>query len=263
MDQRSRFVFASNLPLEESIRWAVEHGFTRVDFNADIPVNYPDTFVPERVAAIRGLLAGHGVSLGIHTLSAINMAEMSPVLHSAIDEYLRQNFDLAVALGAGYVICHGGYHFGGDYEARLATAIDRMRRAATWAEERGIDIYFENHNKEPDESEMHYMPRDVTETRRFFAAVRSPRFKWAFNVPHETQSRRAGRRRRARGPRSAGRSGGAAPRSESARPGRPTRAARPGGPRPPSRRRPPRRARAGRSQPRPRARGRSYARSSR
>ncbi|MFN8513745.1 MAG: sugar phosphate isomerase/epimerase family protein [Chloroflexia bacterium] len=177
MDHRSRFVFASNLPLEESIRWAVAHDFTRVDFNADVPVNYPGTFTPERAALIRDLLARHGVALGIHTLSAINMAEISPVMHAAIDEYLRQNFDLAVALGAGYVICHGGYHFGGDREARFATAIDRMRRAATWAEERGIDIYFENHNKEPDDAEMHYIPRDVAETRRFFDAITSPRLR--------------------------------------------------------------------------------------
>ena len=184
MDQRSRFVFASNPPLEESIHWAVDHGFTRVDFNADVPVNYPGTFTPPRVALVRDLAARYDVSLGIHTLSAINMAEISPVLHAAIDEYLRQNFDLAVALGASYVICHGGYHFGNDREARFATAIDRMQRAAVWAEERGIDIYFENHNKEPDDSEMHYMPRDVAETRRFFDAVQSPRFKWAFNVGH-------------------------------------------------------------------------------
>ena len=52
-----RLGFASNRPLEESIRWAVEHGFTRVDFNADIPVNYPGTFTPERVALIRDLAA--------------------------------------------------------------------------------------------------------------------------------------------------------------------------------------------------------------
>jgi sugar phosphate isomerase/epimerase len=105
-------------------------------------------------------------------------------MHAAADAYLRENLELAHTLGGGYVICHGGYHFGGDREARFATAIDRMRRAAGWAEERGIDIYFENHNKEPDDAEIHYLPRDVAETRRFFEAVQSPRFKWAFNVAH-------------------------------------------------------------------------------
>jgi sugar phosphate isomerase/epimerase len=186
MDHEQRFVFSGpgSWPLERAIDYAVEHQFGRVDFNADTPPNYPGTFTRERVAAIRELTRRHGVGLGLHTLSAVNMAEITPVMHAAADAYLRQNLDLARDLGCGYVICHGGYHFTSDREERLATAIDRMRRAAGWAEERGIDVYFENHNKEPDEAEIHYLPRDVAETRRFFDAVRSPRFKWAFNVGH-------------------------------------------------------------------------------
>jgi sugar phosphate isomerase/epimerase len=184
MDHSRRFVYAGPGPVEDSIDWASKHGFTLVDFNADIPANFPGTFSPERANAIRTLTDRHGISLGIHTLSAINMAEWSPVMHAAIDEYLRQNFDLAAQLGARYVICHGGYHFGGDYRTRLATAIDRMRRAVDWADQRGLDIYFENHNKEPDVAEIHYMPRDVHETRQFFDAIDSPRFRWAFNVGH-------------------------------------------------------------------------------
>jgi sugar phosphate isomerase/epimerase len=105
-------------------------------------------------------------------------------MHAAIDDYLRQNFDLAAAVGGAYVICHGGYHFSGDREQRLAVAIDRMQRAVSWASERDLDIYFENHNKEPDNAEIHYMPRDVAETRQFFQAIDDPRFKWAFNVGH-------------------------------------------------------------------------------
>ncbi len=184
IDHARRFVFASAAPLEESIRRAVELGFARVDFNADTPANYPHTFTPDRIRGVRALLDRHGVTLGLHTLSAVNMAEITPVMAAAADEYLRQNLDLAAALGAAYAICHGGYHFGGDREARFDTALERMRRAAAWAEERDLDIYFENHNKEPDEAEIHYLPRDVAETRRFFEAIRSPRFKWAFNVGH-------------------------------------------------------------------------------
>lgn len=177
MDHRSRFVFAGAGPVEESIGWAVVHGFSRVDFNADTPDNYPGTFTPARIGTVRALLAEHGITLGIHTLSAINMAEITPVMHAAADEYLRQNFDLAASLAASYVICHGGYHFGGDRERRFAVSLERMRRATAWAEELGLDIYFENHNKEPDEAEIHYLPRDVAETRYFFDAIDSPRFR--------------------------------------------------------------------------------------
>jgi len=186
MDHRQRFVFAGpgSWPLEQAMQWAADHGFTRVDFNADAPPNYPGTFTTERVAAIRDLAARHTIRLGVHSLSAVNMAEITPVMHAAADEYVRQNFALASSLGCGYVICHGGYHFSTDRRERLATAIDRMRRAVDWAGQQGVDIYFENHNKEPDNAEIHYMPRDVAETRQFFATVQSPRFKWAFNVGH-------------------------------------------------------------------------------
>ncbi|TAK21755.1 MAG: sugar phosphate isomerase/epimerase [Chloroflexota bacterium] len=183
-DHATRFVFSRDGPLEAAIERGAALGFTRVDFNADKPENFPGTFTPARVSDIRALARHHGVRIGLHTLSAVNMAEITPVMHAAIDEYVRENLDLAVSVGAGYVICHGGYHFGADREARMAIAIARMQRAATLAEQRGLTICFENHNKEPDDAEIHYMPRDVVETRRFFEAVTSHRFRWAFNVGH-------------------------------------------------------------------------------
>ena len=45
-------------------------------------------------------------------------------------------------------------------------------------------MFFENHNLEPEHAEMHYLPHNVEETRWFFDAIRSPHFKWAFNVAH-------------------------------------------------------------------------------
>ncbi len=186
MDHASRFVFSGpgSWPLERVIEWAAEHGFGRVDFNADGPPNYPATFAPERVRAVRALAAERGIRLGIHSLSAVNMAEITPVMASAADAYVRQNLDLARALGCGYVILHGGFHFSSDYEQRFEAAIERMRKATTWAEERELDVYFENHNKEPEHAEIKYIPHDVAETRRFFDAVPSSRFKWACNVGH-------------------------------------------------------------------------------
>lgn len=186
IDQARRFVFAGpgHWPLEQALQYAAQHHFSRVDFNADNEPNYPASFTDERIRRIRALAAEHGLQIGLHTLSAVNMAEITPVMHAAIDDYLRQNFDLAAQLGGRYVICHGGYHFSSDREQRLAVAIDRMQRAVGWADERDLDIYFENHNKEPDEAEIHYLPRDVAETRRFFDAIAAPRFRWAFNVGH-------------------------------------------------------------------------------
>ncbi len=186
MDHASRFVFSGpgTWPLERSIKWAADHAFGRVDFNADGPPNYPATFTPERVRAVRSLAERRGVRLGVHSLSAVNMAEITPVMAAAANEYVRQNLDLAWALGGDYVICHGGFHFSSDYERRFEAAIARMQRAAALAEDRGVDIYFENHNKEPEHAEIKYIPHTVAEMRRFFDAIESPRFKWACNTGH-------------------------------------------------------------------------------
>ncbi|MCC6177988.1 MAG: sugar phosphate isomerase/epimerase [Chloroflexi bacterium] len=185
-DRADRFVFSGpgSWPLERAIRWAAEHQFTRVDFNADGPPNYPATFTPARIAEVRQLAAEHGVTLGIHTLSAVNVAEITPVMAAAADEYVRQNLDLAQALGCAYVICHGGFHFSSDVEARLAAAIERLRLAVRLAGERGIDLYLENHNKEPEHAEIKYIPHNVAETRRYFEALPSPRLRWACNIGH-------------------------------------------------------------------------------
>ena len=45
-------------------------------------------------------------------------------------------------------------------------------------------VYFENHNKEPDLAEVHYIPHNVEETRWFLDEIEAPHFKWAFNVAH-------------------------------------------------------------------------------
>jgi sugar phosphate isomerase/epimerase len=186
MDQKTRFTFSgpSSWPLERAIQRAVDFGFTRVDFTSDGAANYPATFTPERVAAVRTLAQDHGITLGIHSSSAVNMAEITPVMAAAADEYVRQNLKLAEALGCGYVICHGGFHFSSDVDARFAASIERLRLALQQAEQVGVDIYFENHNAEPEHAEIKYIPHTVAEMRRFFDVVASPRLKWACNIGH-------------------------------------------------------------------------------
>ncbi len=173
-------------PLEETLEWAAAQRFFYVDFNADAAPNALDRFDAGRAAAIRALCERHGIHIGIHTSSAVNNAEVAPLVSEAVDEYLRANLELAQRLGCEWVIVHGGYHFG-DVERRRRAAQERLERLVGVAEQRRVPLWLENHNAEPEHAEIHYLPHNVEELRWFLDAPglrESPYYRWSFNAAH-------------------------------------------------------------------------------
>lgn len=185
MSLRDRIGYdAGNARLEDALQWAAANGFHYLDFNADIGPNRLDRWDQARVRAVRQACERHGVHLGVHTLSAVNVAEFSPFVSEAVDQYLRANIDLAVRLGCAWTIVHGGYHFSAALEARRSASLERLKRATAYAEDRGMLLLLENLNREPDEAEVHYLAYNVEECRYYFDAISSDRFAWAFTVNH-------------------------------------------------------------------------------
>jgi sugar phosphate isomerase/epimerase len=182
----TRFGFNArkDMPLEDSLFWAAQNGFAFVDFQADLPPNNIQSFEKGRVQALREFCDTRGLQIGIHTNSAINNAEYVPLMSDAVDAYMNLNVKLAATMGAGWVITHGGYHFSSDVDQRWEASLERLKRVVGWAEDYGVFIFLENHNKEPDDAEIHYIPRNVEETARFFESVESPFLRWSFNVAH-------------------------------------------------------------------------------
>ncbi len=183
MKHRFGFDAPKHRPIEASIRWAAENGFGYIDFQADVPPNNIAAFDAARVRTVRSLCEAHDIDIGIHPSSAINNAEYVPIMAEAVDNYLYANLELAQQLGCGWLIGHGGYHFG-DVAQRQDAAVARIQRLVDRAEQAEIVIFFENHNREPEHAEIHYIPHNVAETRWFFDAIQSPYLKWAFNVAH-------------------------------------------------------------------------------
>lgn len=168
--------------LEDGIAWAGKNGVKYIDAELDHELLSFNT--EERAGPIREALARHGVHLGLHTLSAVNIAETSPFVSDAVDQYLRTYIDVAKRLNAEWITVHGGYHFGGDYKARVAAGIERVKRAAAYAEKQGARLLLENLNKEPDDAEVHYLVYNLEECRTFFDAIQSPAVGWSFTVNH-------------------------------------------------------------------------------
>jgi sugar phosphate isomerase/epimerase len=170
--------------VEEGLRWATAHGLRYVDFRLDTGPEAFAAFTPARCTAIRTQAEAAGITLGLHTLSAVNIAEYAPYLAEAADQYLRTYIDLAKALNAGWVDVHAGYHFTSDVAQRQVAGLERLKRAVAYAETQGVLLLLENLNWEPEHAEVHYLAHNLVECQYYFDAIDSPHLRWAFTVNH-------------------------------------------------------------------------------
>jgi sugar phosphate isomerase/epimerase len=170
--------------LEEGLEWAARKGVRYIDVECDVAPNALGSFDAGRCGRVRALTEKHGIKLGLHTLSGVNIAEYSPFMTDAADQYLKGYIDLALKVDAGWVIVHAGYHFTGDYEARRTAALERLKRAVGYAEQKGVKLLLENTNKEPVDAEVRYFGYNLEETKYFFDRISSPQLGWSFTVNH-------------------------------------------------------------------------------
>jgi sugar phosphate isomerase/epimerase len=171
------------LPLERAVAWAIEHKVAYIDLCLDQTPELLETGSP-RLSNARKYLENSEIRIGLHTLSAVNIAETSPFVGAATDAYLAAYLDAATRLGAGWIVVHGGFHFGSDKRARMDAAVARIGRAAKAAERKRVRLLLENLNPEPENAEVHYLANDLEECRYYFDRLDSPALGWSFTVNH-------------------------------------------------------------------------------
>ena len=169
---------------EEAVEWAAQNEVYYFDIQTDIAPNALESFDESRCSKIREGFEQHGLHLGLHTLSGVNIAEISPHLREAADAYLRNYIDLSVKLGAEWIVVHGGYHFTGCQKIRKQASIDRIKRAIEYAEKQNALLLLENLNGEPELAEVHYMPDNLEDTQEYFEQIQSPNLRWSFTINH-------------------------------------------------------------------------------
>ena len=170
--------------LEDGIAWAVEHGVRYIDIQLDTAANAITTFDDRRAGNVRESLEKHGLQLGLHTLSAVNVAEYSPFVADAVEEYLKAYVDIFPKLGAKWIVMHAGYHFSSDKKMRMEAGLERLKRVVDYAEKKGALVLLENLNKEPDDAEVHYLAHTVEEWRYYYERIQSPSFRLSFTANH-------------------------------------------------------------------------------
>ena len=170
--------------LEDGIAWAVKHGVRYIDIQLDTAQNALTTFDERRAAQVKALVEKHDLHLGLHTLSAVNVAEYSPYIAEATDEYLKAYVDMYNRLGAQWIVVHAGYFFTSDKKMRMEAGLERLERIAAYAEKKKARILLENLNKEPEDAEVHYLASTVEEWRYYWERIDSPAFALSFTANH-------------------------------------------------------------------------------
>ena len=170
--------------LEEGIEWAAQHAVRFIDIQLDTAANAVTAFDDRRAERVRQLAATHGITLGLHTLSAVNIAEYSPYVSEAVDAYLKSYIDIYAKLGAQWIVVHAGYHFTDDIDMRMQAGCARLQRMVDYAEQKGAVLYLENLNNEPADAEVHYLAHTVAEWMYYFDRIRSPNFRMSFTANH-------------------------------------------------------------------------------
>lgn len=173
-----------SMRLEDGIAWAVRHSVRYIDIQLDTGDNAFTRFDNARAAGIRVACADEGVHLGLHTSSAVNVAEYAPLLSEAVDAYLRAYIEMASRLGAEWVVVHAGYHFTSDIKARMQAGLERLLRMADHAAQCGTRILLENLNKEPEHAEVRYLAHTLAEWRHYYEAIQSPSLGLSFTANH-------------------------------------------------------------------------------
>ena len=100
----------ARMAIEDAIQWAAANQVYYLDVQTDHAPNALDSFDRERIKSVRDACEQNGIQLGLHTLSGMNTAEISPFVSDAADQYLRAYIDLYAKLGARWMVVHGGYH---------------------------------------------------------------------------------------------------------------------------------------------------------
>ncbi|HTV30090.1 MAG TPA: sugar phosphate isomerase/epimerase family protein [Xanthobacteraceae bacterium] len=170
--------------IEDGIKAAIAHDVRYLDLKIDVAPNAIESLSNERVVKIRDACEEHGIHVGIHTMSAVNVAEVAPHVRDGVDRYLTGHMDACKRLGGEWMVVHAGYHFTSDVKMRMEAGLERLKRLSDYAEKIDLTLLLENMNWEPDDAEVHYLAHTLEETRFYFDRLNSPKLRWAFTANH-------------------------------------------------------------------------------
>ena len=182
--QRIGIDLSRDVRIEDGVEWAAKNDVKYLDIQLDNDTNDITSFDEKRVAAVRTVREKHGIHIGLHTSSAVNVAEFAPYASKGVDEYLKAYIDIYPKVGAEWIVVHAGYHFGKDKPVRMKAGLERLKRMVDYAEKKNVRLLLENLNKEPKDAEVHYLGHTLEEWRYYWELLDSPSMRLSFTVNH-------------------------------------------------------------------------------
>ena len=173
-----------NMRIEDGAVWAAKNGVKHLDIQLDSETNAITSFDEKRISAVRTVCEKNDIAIGLHTSSAVNVAEYAPHAGSGVDEYLKAYIDIYPKLGAQWIVVHAGYHFTKDKDTRMKAGLERLKRMADYAEKKKVLLLLENLNKEPQDAEVHYLAHTVEEWQYYWGLLSSPAVRLSFTANH-------------------------------------------------------------------------------
>lgn len=173
-----------DIRIEDGVEWAARNAVRFLDIQLDTDANAITSFDDERIAQVRKVREKHGIHIGLHTSSAVNVAEYAPHASVGVDEYLKSYVDIYPKLGAEWIVVHAGYHFTKDKDRRMRAGLERLKRIADHAERKKVRLLLENLNKEPADAEVHYLAHTLEEWRYYWGLLSSDAVRLSFTVNH-------------------------------------------------------------------------------
>jgi sugar phosphate isomerase/epimerase len=183
----------AQMSIEESVKWAAENDIHYVDISLEGQALDPEKYSKREATLIKKICKENDIHVGLHTFSSVNVAETALYVSEGVDNYLRAYIDIGAKVGAERIIVHGGYYFADDAiitqnqldsDERIRTSKERLKRMRKYSERKGPKLLLENHNHEPPDSELNYVPVTLEECESYFSYLQSDNFGWAFNPPH-------------------------------------------------------------------------------
>jgi sugar phosphate isomerase/epimerase len=173
-----------HIRIEDGVEWAAKNEVRFLDIQLDTAANAVTSFDAKRAAAVRSVREKHDIHIGLHTSSAVNVAEYAPHASEGVDAYLKAYIDVYPQLGAEWIVVHAGYHFTSDRDVRMKAGLERLKRIADYAEKKKVRLLLENLNKEPADAEVHYLAHTLEEWRYYWGLLSSPAVRLSFTANH-------------------------------------------------------------------------------